>query len=375
MKQMLILICVIALGFPLALRGCDNGAEQKAELESVKAELEQLKAALEKTESKRDELKVKIAVEQRNHEQLQENVNELTGSRDKLQKQVEEFSFSREQSQQQFAEIIGTRDKLKKQFAELTGSRDKLQKQLTELTLSRNQLQRQIDELTRSRDAAVTRAQTAQERIDILLALVDTETKEFRGLQDQDGLTVTSQAKEDTQPPIIEVSENPDVLTDINWPPVIPSRLGERPTCHSFNTTRPRIMPGQTSTLSWQVSNAQRIRIEPGIGPVSALGSRAVNPSTTTTYTLIAANKAGQSRLSCRVEINERITIFSSDATHPRILLEEDTASGDRKILPGQKLPVSDPNATLGKFIGYRARKDETGKFIFIPVYENKQEE
>jgi len=43
--------------------------------------------------------------------------------------------------------------------------------------------------------------------------------------------------------------------------------------------------------------------------------------------------------------------------------------------LPGQKTQVSDPNATLGKFIGYSARKDESGKFIFIPVYENKKEE
>ena len=483
MKQMLILICTIALAFPLALTGCDDSAEQKAELESVKAELQQFKTAIGKTESERNTLKVKIALDERNREQLQEQVNELTGSRDKLQEQVEKFTFTCEQSRQQLTEIIDTRDKLKKQVTELTGSSDKLLQQLTELNTSRNQLRRQVNELTRSRDAAVTKAQIAQERVDILLALVDADTKEFRELQDQDGLTVANQAKEDAQPPMIEVSENPDVLTDINWPPVIPSQVsdrptchsfntarpqimpgqtstlswqvsnaesiriepgigpvsalgsrvvnpsttttytliaankagesrktckveigeqptvrsqiierpavlteligpviisseaGERPTCQSFNTTRPRIMPGQTSTLSWQVSNAQSIRIEPGIGPVSALGSRAVNPSTTTTYTLIATNKAGQSRLSCRVEISERITIFSSDSIHPRILLEEYKVSDDRKVLSDRKPQVSDPKATLGKFIGYRARQDETGKFIFIPVYENKQEE
>ena len=374
MKQMLILICTIALGFPLALTGCDDSAEQKAELESVKAELQQLKTAIGKTESERDTLKVKIALDERNREQLREQVNKLTGSRDKLQEQVEEFTFTCEQSQQQFVEIIGTRDKLKQQVTELTGSSDKLQQQLIELNTSRNQLRRQVDELIRSRDAAVSRAQIAQERVDILLALVDAETKGYRELQDQDELIVTSQADEDTQPPIIEVSENPEVLTDINWPPVIPSQVSDRPTCHSFNTARPQIMPGQTSTLSWQVSNAERIRIEPGIGPVSALGSRAVNPSTTTTYTLIAANEAGQSRLSCRVEISERITIFSTDAIHPRILLGKYTASEDHKVLPEQKSQVSDPNTTLGKFIGYRARQDESGKFVFIPVYENKLE-
>jgi hypothetical protein len=133
-------------------------------------------------------------------------------------------------------------------------------------------------------------------------------------------------------------------------------------------------MPGQTSTLSWHVSNAESIRIEPGIGRVSALGSRVVKPAVTTTYTLIAANKAGQSRLSCRIEINERITIFSSDATHPRVLLEKFKASNESKVLPGQKPQVSDPNSTPGKFLGYRARRDESGKFVFIPVYEKKQE-
>ncbi|MFC1793121.1 hypothetical protein ACFL3Q_05990, partial [Planctomycetota bacterium] len=183
-----------------------------------------------------------------------------------------------------------------------------------------------------------------------------------------------------------QVSKRPAVLTEliepeppvvsnkVIEPPVVSSQVGGRPTCQSFNTTRPRIMPGRNSTLSWQVSNADRVRIEPGIGAVSALGSRVVNPSTTTTYTLIAANKTGESRLSCRIEINERITIFSTDAIHPRLLLEKDTASDDRKVLPGQKPQVSDPKSTLGKFIGYRARKDKSGKFIFIPVYENKLE-
>lgn len=90
---------------------------------------------------------------------------------------------------------------------------------------------------------------------------------------------------------------------------------------------------------------------------------------------MIAINQAGERRLSRKVEVSERIKIFSSDSIGSRVLLEEYKASDDSKVLPGQKPSVSDPNTTLGKFIGYRARKDESGKFIFIPVYENKQEE
>jgi hypothetical protein len=36
---------------------------------------------------------------------------------------------------------------------------------------------------------------------------------------------------------------------------------------------------------------------------------------------------------------------------------------------------MSNPDTTLGKFLGYRARKDDSGKFVFIPVFENRQEE
>ena len=480
MKKALVLISMIGLGFVLAWLTSDDSSQQKAELESLKTDVQQLKTAIGKTESERDTLKVRIALAEKNRDELQEQVDELTESRDKLQKQAEEFSFSREQSQQQLAEIIVSRDKLNKQLAELTGSQDKLEQQLTELTTSRNQLRRQVNELTRSRDAAVADAQVAQKRIDKLVALLDDETEKFGGLQKElivinqaikqpaaltelvepvvisselvEPVIISSKAGErptchsfNTNRPVImpgqtstlswqvskadririepevgtvtalgsksvkpseattytliaankagesrqslrvevgetpavqkQVIEQPAALTELVEPPVVSSKVSEFPTLHSFNTNRPVIMPGQTSTLSWQVSNADRIRIEPEVGPVSALGARTVKPSATTTYTLIATNRAGDSRLSHRVEVSERISIFSSDSIRPRVLLEKYKASDDSKVLSEQKPPVSDPNTAQGKFLGYRALKDESGKFIFIPVYENKQKE
>jgi hypothetical protein len=525
MKRALVLISMVGLGFLFAWLSSEDTSQQKAELESLKTELQQLKPNIEKAENEKSALEVEIAVEQQNREKLEQKVDELTSTRQKLQKQIEKLIFTCEQSRQQLEEIIKVRNKLKQRITELAGSRDELQRQLTELTTSRDQLERRVDELTRSRDATTARAQTAQDRVDILLALVDAETKGISELQQQNEITITNQAKEDAQSPVIKVSEDPNVLTAISWPPVVSSQAGKhpichsfstsrtqiipgqtstlswqvsdadrihiepdigrvsglgsravkpaatttytlvatneageskitckvevnkqlavqiktieqpavpaeiiepelpvissevskpkvlskevveppvvssdvngpkivsdevikpvvinykadgRPICHSFNTTRPRIMPGQTSILSWQVSNAENIRIEPGIGAVSALGSRAVKPAATTTYTLIAGNKAGLSRLSCRVEISERITIFSTDSIHPQVLLDEYKASDDSKVLPGQEPQASDQKTTLGKFLGYRARQDESGKFIFIPVFENKQEE
>lgn len=94
MKKMLVLVCMIALGFLFALVAFDNTSAQSTESEGVKAELEQLKAALVKAESERDNLKVKVAIEQRDRDQLQEKVNELTLTREKLHKQVEQFTFT-----------------------------------------------------------------------------------------------------------------------------------------------------------------------------------------------------------------------------------------------------------------------------------------
>ena len=172
-----------------------------------------------------------------------------------------------------------------------------------------------------------------------------------------------------------DVDEPKVVSYEVVEPVIINDKTDVRPTCHSFNTTRQRIMPGQTSILSWQVSNAESVRIEPGIGAVSTLGSRAVKPSATATYTLIATNEAGSSRLSCRVEISDRITVFSTDSIHPQVLLDEYKASDDSKVSPGQEPQESEQKTTLGKFLGYRARQDESGKFVFIPVFENKPEE
>jgi hypothetical protein len=53
----------------------------------------------------------------------------------------------------------------------------------------------------------------------------------------------------------------------------------------SFTTNPPSISPGGTSTLSWNTI-AGSVSIDNGIGAVAATGTRAVNPASTTTFTL-----------------------------------------------------------------------------------------
>src|SRR5690349_3956730 len=45
---------------------------------------------------------------------------------------------------------------------------------------------------------------------------------------------------------------------------------------------------GQSSTLTWQTSNATDISIDNGVGAVQANGSQQVSPTDSTTYTLTA---------------------------------------------------------------------------------------
>ncbi|MFH1717340.1 MAG: hypothetical protein ABIF19_08325 [Planctomycetota bacterium] len=51
------------------------------------------------------------------------------------------------------------------------------------------------------------------------------------------------------------------------------------------------------------------------------------------------------------------------------------TAPDDRGTLSAQNSKAGGDNASPGKPIGYRALQDESGKYIFIPVYEHEQAE
>jgi peptidoglycan-associated lipoprotein len=63
------------------------------------------------------------------------------------------------------------------------------------------------------------------------------------------------------------------------------------------------IRQGESTQLTWQTSNADSISIE-SVGDVSASGSRSVNPSESTTYTLIAKGPGGTQQATARVTVN-----------------------------------------------------------------------
>jgi hypothetical protein len=68
---------------------------------------------------------------------------------------------------------------------------------------------------------------------------------------------------------------------------------GASPVINSFFASPSSIVAGESTNLSWTVTNADSVTIDYGIGTVALTGIATVNPITDTTYTLIATNSTG----------------------------------------------------------------------------------
>src|SRR5215471_7264394 len=85
----------------------------------------------------------------------------------------------------------------------------------------------------------------------------------------------------------------------------------------SMTAEPPAITPGQSSTLRWSSTNADRVSIS-DLGSVPPSGSRAVSPSQSTTYTATALGPGGSESASARVTVTEeRPRTTGPDITPP----------------------------------------------------------
>jgi peptidoglycan-associated lipoprotein len=85
-------------------------------------------------------------------------------------------------------------------------------------------------------------------------------------------------------------------------PPPPPPPAPTAPTA-SLSANPNTIDQGQSTTLTWQTTNATDVSID-GIGAVETSGSRQVTPSDSTTYHLIAKNAGGTQDATARVTVN-----------------------------------------------------------------------
>jgi hypothetical protein len=76
---------------------------------------------------------------------------------------------------------------------------------------------------------------------------------------------------------------------------------GQQAVINSFDASPASISAGETATLSWTVTGATTVSIDQGIGNVALTSTRAVAPTTTTTYILSATNSAGTTTATTQV--------------------------------------------------------------------------
>ena len=75
------------------------------------------------------------------------------------------------------------------------------------------------------------------------------------------------------------------------------------PIINSFLANPTSITVGESSNLSWSVTDATTVTIDNGIGSVALSGTTTVTPVTTTTYTLTATNTAGSVTASITITV------------------------------------------------------------------------
>ena len=110
--------------------------------------------------------------------------------------------------------------------------------------------------------------------------------------------------------------------------PIPAPTLTEPPVIVAFSATPNEISTGESSTLLWNVTGATTVTINQGIGDVPAAGTKEISPTTTTTYTLSAANTAGTTTGSIIITVDKKDSVIQWD---------------EAKDHPGDRLTVCGP--------------------------------
>jgi hypothetical protein len=97
------------------------------------------------------------------------------------------------------------------------------------------------------------------------------------------------------------------------------------------------IEPGEASILSWEVTGASNVNIEPDIGSVNSSGSLSVSPFQTTTYKLIASGKGEKKISSCTVTVKKNSPLITSFDASPNSI-----KAGESTVLNWHVAGVSD---------------------------------
>jgi len=92
------------------------------------------------------------------------------------------------------------------------------------------------------------------------------------------------------------------------------------PVIAAFRASPAAIGPSGAAILSWTVTGAAGVTVEPGIGPVAETGSQQISPGATTTYTLTASTPAGSVTATATVTVAVKPPVISRFAAAPAVI-------------------------------------------------------
>jgi hypothetical protein len=99
-----------------------------------------------------------------------------------------------------------------------------------------------------------------------------------------------------------------------------PSPFTGLPVVNYFTANPPLISSGSSTTLSWDVSNATSVDIQPGVGAVGLVGTALVSPAVNTSYTLTATNAFGVYYMTIQVLVSGAPSVDTTPPSVPELL-------------------------------------------------------
>jgi hypothetical protein len=134
------------------------------------------------------------------------------------------------------------------------------------------------------------------------------------------------------------------------------SITGQLPVINTFNADPANISSGQSASLDWNVSGANSVSIDQGIGSVALTGSRVVAPAVTTTYTLTAFNTAGSVTATTQVIVSgtpsqptfSGLPVISSFMASPSIISLGSSATLSWNVSNAASVSINQGVGTVG---------------------------
>ncbi len=121
-----------------------------------------------------------------------------------------------------------------------------------------------------------------------------------------------------------------------------PGLATDAPNVQRFDATPGVIAEGQSAELAWEVSGAETVSIDSGVGEVRG-SSVQVRPAATTTYTLTATNENGSTRANTTVAVSTSGGTLLSGNLTTRTLTRAGSpyqVTGDLRVPAGNRLTI-----------------------------------